>query len=137
MKTIEVNLGVGMNMLFPETVKIVIDDTFQKRYESYLEFVKTLEDVDYDYITDDPNEYKLREFIRSRVGLALPSALFIKRKFCCILKNAGANRVIAAKNNVSVEIDRKALLSKNCTPAISKVIAKTDASKIYLFKFIK
>jgi len=55
MKTIEVNLGVGMNMLFPETVKIVIDDTFQKRYESYLEFVKTLEDVDYDYITDDPN----------------------------------------------------------------------------------
>jgi hypothetical protein len=62
MKTIEVNLGVGMNMLFPETVKIVIDDTFQKRYESYLEFVKTLEDVDYDYITDDPNEYKLREF---------------------------------------------------------------------------
>ena len=38
MKTIEVNLGVGMNMLFPETVKIVIDDTFQKRYESYLEF---------------------------------------------------------------------------------------------------
>lgn len=62
MKTIEVNLGVGMNMLFPEIVKIVIDDTFQKRYESYLEFVKTLEDVDYDYITDDPNEHKLREF---------------------------------------------------------------------------
>ena len=62
MKTIEVNLGVGMNMLFPETLKIVIDDTFQKRYESYLEFVKTLEDVDYDYITDDPNEHKLREF---------------------------------------------------------------------------
>jgi len=62
MKTIEVNLGVGMNMFFPETVKIVIDGTFQKRYESYLEFVKTLEDVDYDYITDDPNEHKLREF---------------------------------------------------------------------------
>ena len=62
MKTIEVNLGVGMNMLFPETLKIVIDDTFQKRYESYLEFIKTLEDVDYDYITDDPNEHKLREF---------------------------------------------------------------------------
>ena len=62
MKTIEVNLGVGMNMLFPEPIQIVIDDTFKKRYESYLEFVKTLEDVDYDYITDDPNEYKLREF---------------------------------------------------------------------------
>ena len=24
-KVIEVNLGIGMNMLFPETVKIVID----------------------------------------------------------------------------------------------------------------
>jgi hypothetical protein len=62
MKTIEVNLGVGMNMFFPEPMKIVIDDTFEKRYESYREFVKTLEDVDYDYITDDPNEHKLREF---------------------------------------------------------------------------
>ena len=62
MKTIEVNLGVGMNMLFPEPIQIVIDDTFEKRYKNYLEFVKTLEDVDYDYITDDPNEHKLREF---------------------------------------------------------------------------
>ena len=62
MKTIEVNLGIGMNMLFPEPIQIVIDDTFEKRYESYREFVKTLEDVDYDYITDDPNEHKLREF---------------------------------------------------------------------------
>ena len=62
MKTIEVNLGVGMNMLFPEPMKIVIDDTFENRYKNYLEFVKTLEDVDYDYITDDPNEQKLREF---------------------------------------------------------------------------
>jgi hypothetical protein len=25
-KVIEVNLGIGMNMLFPETVKIVIED---------------------------------------------------------------------------------------------------------------
>ena len=62
MKTIEVNLGVGMNMLFPEPIQIVIDDTFEKRYKNYLELVKTLEDVDYDYITDDPNEHKLREF---------------------------------------------------------------------------
>ena len=61
-KVIEVNLGVGMNMLFPEPIQIVIDDTFEKRYKSYREFVKTLEDVDYDYITDDPNEHKLREF---------------------------------------------------------------------------
>ena len=62
MKTIEVNLGVGMNMLFPETIQIVIDDTFENRYKNYLEFVKTLEEPDYDYLVDDPNEYKLREF---------------------------------------------------------------------------
>jgi hypothetical protein len=62
MNRIEVNLGVGMNMFFAEPVKIIIDNTFEKRYKKYLKFVKTLEDVDYDYITDDPNEHKLREF---------------------------------------------------------------------------
>ena len=62
MKTIEVNLGVGMNMLFPEPIQIVIDDTFEKRYESYREFVKTIEEPDYDYLMDDPNQNKVREF---------------------------------------------------------------------------
>jgi len=62
MKTIEVNLGVGMNMLFPEPIQIVIDDTFEKRYESYREFVKTMEEPDYDYLMDDPNQNKVREF---------------------------------------------------------------------------
>jgi hypothetical protein len=62
MKTIEVNLGVGMNMLFPEPIQIVIDDTFKKRYESYREFVKTIEEPDYDYLMDDPNQNKVREF---------------------------------------------------------------------------
>lgn len=62
MKTIEVNLGVGMNMLFPEPIQIVIDDTFEKRYESYREFVKTMEEPDYDYLMDNPNQNKVREF---------------------------------------------------------------------------
>jgi hypothetical protein len=62
MKTIEVNLGVGMNMLFPEPIQIVIDDTFEKRYKKYLKFVKTLEEPDYDYVVDDPNQNKVREF---------------------------------------------------------------------------
>lgn len=62
MKTIEVNLGVGMNMFFPEPIRIVIDDTFEKRYKKYKKFTKTLEEPDYDYLIDDPNEYKLREF---------------------------------------------------------------------------
>ena len=62
MKTIEVNLGVGMNMLFPEPIQIVIDDTFEKRYESYREFVKTMEEPDYAYLMDDPNQNKVREF---------------------------------------------------------------------------
>ena len=81
MKTIEVNLGVGMNMFFPETVKIVIDDTFENRYKNYLEFVKTLEDVDYDYITDDPNEHKLREFTFEEFVEAWESNDELQQKF--------------------------------------------------------
>ena len=34
MKTIEVNLGVGMNMLFPETVIIEIPDNDEPQEES-------------------------------------------------------------------------------------------------------
>lgn len=34
MKTIEVNLGVGMNMLFPETVIIEIPDNNETQEES-------------------------------------------------------------------------------------------------------
>ena len=66
-KVIEVNLGIGMIMLVPEPVKIVIEDDtdyekLKKSYERYLEFCKTLEEPDYDYLMDDPNEYKVREF---------------------------------------------------------------------------
>ncbi len=62
MKTVEVNLGIGMNMFFPETVMIEIDDTFEKRYKKYLKFIKTLEEPDYDYVVDDPNQNKVREY---------------------------------------------------------------------------
>jgi hypothetical protein len=68
MKKIEVNLGIGLNMFFPEPVVIEIPDNvifveeLVKSYEKYLEFVKTFEEPDYDYLVDDPNEYKLREF---------------------------------------------------------------------------
>lgn len=65
MKKIEVNLGVGMNMFFPESVVIEIPSNYEKvkkSYERYLEFCKTLHEPDYDYLMDDPNEYKLREF---------------------------------------------------------------------------
>ena len=81
MKTIEVNLGVGMNMLFPEPIQIVIDDTFENRYKNYLEFVKTLEDVDYDYITDDPNEHKLREFTLEEFVEAWESNTRLQKQF--------------------------------------------------------
>ena len=65
MKKIEVNLGVGMNMFFPEPVVIEIPETsqeFVKSYENYLEFCKTLEEPDYRYLIEDVNENKVREF---------------------------------------------------------------------------
>jgi len=62
MKTIEVNLGVGMNMFFVEPVEVIIDDTFEKRYKKYLKFIKKLEEPDYEFLIDDPNQNKVREY---------------------------------------------------------------------------
>lgn len=62
MKTIEVNVGIGMNMLFPETIKIVFDDVYEKRYKKYLKFIKTMEEPDFEYLIDDPNQNKVRKF---------------------------------------------------------------------------
>ena len=68
MKKIEVNLGVGMNMFFPEPVVIEIPDNWifveelVKSYQKYLEFCKTLEEPDYDYLVEDVNENKVRVF---------------------------------------------------------------------------
>lgn len=62
MKTIEVNVGIGMNMLFPETIKIVLDKTDETRYKKYLKFIKKLEEPDFEYLIDDPNKNKLRKF---------------------------------------------------------------------------
>ena len=68
MKKIEVNLGIGLNMFFPEPVIIEIPDNvifvegLVKSYEKYLEFCKTLEEPDYRYLTEDVKENKVREF---------------------------------------------------------------------------
>lgn len=68
MKKIEVNLGIGMNMFFPEPVVIEIPDNgifveeLVKSYQKYLEFCKTLEEPNYDYLVEDVNENKVREF---------------------------------------------------------------------------
>ena len=67
MKTIEVNLGIGMNMFFPEPVIIEIpnDEIFVEdylSYEKYLDFCKTLEEPDYRYLIEDVKENKVREF---------------------------------------------------------------------------
>jgi len=58
-KVIKMNLGIGMNMLFPEPVTIVIE-SFEERYEKYREFCKTIEEPDYDFFVDDPNQNKVR-----------------------------------------------------------------------------
>jgi len=81
MKTMEVNLGVGMNMLFPEPIQIVIDDTFEKRYESYREFVKTMEEPDYDYLMDDPNQNKVREFTFEEFVEMYENSTSLQKKF--------------------------------------------------------
>lgn len=81
MKTIEINLGVGMNMLFPEPIQIVIDDTFEKRYESYREFVKTIEEPDYDYLMDDPNQNKVREFTFEEFVEMYENSTSLQKKF--------------------------------------------------------
>lgn len=81
MKTIEVNLGVGMNMFFPEPIKIVIDDTFEKRYKKYLKFVKTLEEPDHDYLTNNSNEYRLREFTFEEFVESWGSNIDLQKKF--------------------------------------------------------
>lgn len=81
MKTIEVNLGVGMNMFFTEPMKIVIDDTFEKRYKKYLKFVKTMEEPDYDYLTEDTYDYQLREFTFEEFIQSWESNILIKKHF--------------------------------------------------------
>ena len=66
MKTIEVNLGVGMNMLFPEPVKVEISDNSELvenlviYYDNYLFYANKLEEPDYDFFVDDPNQNEVR-----------------------------------------------------------------------------
>lgn len=61
-KVIEINLGVGMNQLFPEPIKVVIeDDTYEKRYKKYLKFCNKLEEPNFDYLVEDINQNKVRE----------------------------------------------------------------------------
>ncbi len=81
MKTIEVNLGVGMNMFFPEPVVIEIDDTFEKRYKKYLKFIKTLEEPDYDYVVDDPNQNKVREYTFEEFVESWEDSKTLQKKF--------------------------------------------------------
>jgi len=81
MKTIKVNLGVGMNMFFPEPVMIEIDDTFEKRYKKYLKFIKTLEEPDYDYVVDDPNQNKVREYTFEEFVESWENSKTLQKKF--------------------------------------------------------
>jgi hypothetical protein len=61
--TIEVNLGVGLNMIFPSPTNIILssDENIEIEYENYLKFVKTLKEPDYNYLVEDINNNTLRE----------------------------------------------------------------------------
>lgn len=60
--TIEVNLGVGLNMLFPSlTIVTVTSEDLQEEYQNYLSFVKTLTEPDYNYLIEDLEKNILRE----------------------------------------------------------------------------
>lgn len=66
MKTIEVNLGIGMNMFFPEPVKVEIPENSElvenlvTYYDNYLFYANKLEEPDYDFFVDDPNQNEVR-----------------------------------------------------------------------------
>lgn len=60
--TIEVNLGIGLNMLFPSpTIVTVTSENLEKEYQNYLSFVKTLTEPDYNYLIEDLEKNILRE----------------------------------------------------------------------------
>lgn len=60
--TIEVNLGIGLNMLFPSpTIVTVTSEDLEKEYQNYLSFVKTLTEPDYNYLIEDLEKNILRE----------------------------------------------------------------------------
>lgn len=60
--TIEVNLGIGLNMLFPSpTIVTVTSEDLEEEYQNYLSFVKTLTEPDYNYLIEDLEKNILRE----------------------------------------------------------------------------
>jgi len=65
-KEIEVNLGVGMNMFFTEPIKVEIPDNTELvenliiYYDNYLFYTNKLEEPDYEFLIDDPNQNKVR-----------------------------------------------------------------------------
>jgi len=66
MKTIEVNLGVGMNMFFPEQVIIEIPENSELvdnliiYYDNYLFYANKLEEPDYDFFVNDQDNDEVR-----------------------------------------------------------------------------
>ena len=60
--TIEVNLGIGLNMLFPSpTIVKLTSEDLKVEYQNYLSFVKTLTEPDYNYLIEDLEKNILRE----------------------------------------------------------------------------
>ena len=66
MKKIEVNLGIGMNMFFPEPVKVEIPENSELvenlviYYDNYLFYVNKLEEPDDDLFVNDQDNDEVR-----------------------------------------------------------------------------
>jgi hypothetical protein len=82
-KVIEVCMGVGLNMIFPEPLIIEIPDNEDVKvaYERYLQFIKKMEEPDYEYVFDDPNQNMVRELTFEEFVFEYDSNVNFQEKF--------------------------------------------------------
>jgi hypothetical protein len=82
-KVIEVCMGVGLNMIFPEPLIIEIPDNEDVKvaYERYLQFIKKMEEPDYEYVFEDPNQNMVRELTFEEFVFEYDSNINFQEKF--------------------------------------------------------
>ena len=79
-QTIEVNVGVGMDQLFPQTTTIEISlDIYNKEYENYLKYTDSLEEPDWTVHVDDPNQNCVRVMTKQEFIIQMCDEAFSAR----------------------------------------------------------